>query len=94
MDGEAKPMATMNISLPNPMKEFVEAEVTQGGYSTASEYFRDLLREAQKRKAQEKLEALLLEGLDSGPSTPMTPQDWQDIRQEVRKRVAQRAGRE
>ena len=87
-------MATMNISLPNPMKEFVEAEVTQGGYSTASEYFRDLLREAQKRKAQEKLEALLLEGLDSGPSTPMTAQDWQDIRQEVRKRVAQRAGQE
>ena len=87
-------MATMNISLPNPMKEFVEAEVTQGGYSTASEYFRDLLREAQKRKGQEKLEALLLEGLDSGPSTPMTPQDWQDIRQEVRKRVALRAGQE
>jgi hypothetical protein len=38
---------------------------------------------------QEKLEVLLLAGLDRGPSAPTMPQDWQDIRQEVRKRVAQ-----
>ena len=44
----------------------------------------------QKRKAQEHLEALLLEGLDSGTATPMTTQDWEDIRQTVRERVAKR----
>jgi antitoxin ParD1/3/4 len=84
------PMATMNISLPDSLKEFIEARVTEGGYSTSSEYFRDLVREDQKRRAQERLEALLLEGLNSGEATPMTEQDWEDIRREVRKRAAQR----
>ena len=49
-------MATMNISLPDAMKGFVESEVSDGGYSTASEYFRELVRDAQKRKAEAKRE--------------------------------------
>jgi antitoxin ParD1/3/4 len=44
----------------------------------------------QKHKATEHLEALLLEGLDSGSATPITEQDWKDIRQAVRTRVTQR----
>ena len=84
-------MATMNISLPNSMKTFVEAEVMEGGYSTTSEYFRALVREAQKRKEEARLEALLLEGLHSGDSTPMTEEDWEDIRRELRERAAKRA---
>lgn len=83
-------MATMNISLPDPMKEFIESEVASGGYSTASEYFRELIRDAQKRRAEARLEALLLEGLDSGASAPMTRQDWDDIRREVQRRAALR----
>ena len=42
-------MTTMNISLPEDMKAFVEAQMTQEGYATASEYLRTLIREAQKR---------------------------------------------
>lgn len=80
-------MATINISLPDTMKEFVEAEVAAGGYSTTSEYFRDLVRDAQKRRAQEKLDALILEGLNSGPATPMTREDWDDLRESVRVHV-------
>ncbi|HZO91652.1 MAG TPA: type II toxin-antitoxin system ParD family antitoxin [Chthonomonadaceae bacterium] len=83
-------MATMNISLPDTMKAFVEAEVAEGGYNTASEYFRALVREAQERKARVRLEALLLEGLQSGAATPMTEDDWEDIRREVRERAVQR----
>jgi antitoxin ParD1/3/4 len=82
-------MATMNISLPEPMREFVEQEVAEGGYATTSEYFRQLVRERQKQKAQEKLEGLLLEGLNS-PAGEMTAQDWAEIRQEVRDRIAAR----
>lgn len=59
-------MATMTISLPEPMREFVEAEVSRGQYSSASELFREMVRDRQKRKAQEKLENLLLEGVESG----------------------------
>jgi len=57
-------MATMTISLPDPMRDFIETEVTEGDYGSASELFREMVRDRQKRKAQERLEALLLEGLN------------------------------
>ena len=65
-------MATMTISLPEPMREFVESEVSSGNYGSASELFRELVRERQKRKAQERLENLLLEGLESGEPIEVT----------------------
>lgn len=80
-------METMNISLPEPMKKFIEEEVSRGGYSTVSEYIRAVLREEQKRKAQEKLEALLLEGLESGQPAEMTKDYLDEIRREARKRL-------
>lgn len=82
-------MSTMNISLPKSLREWVEEQVIAGGYSTSSEYFRDLLRQDQKRKAQERLEALLLEGLESGAGAEMTPQDWEDLKARARARWAQ-----
>ena len=42
-------MTSMNISLPEPLKLFVEEQVSKGGYGTASEYLGDLIREAQRR---------------------------------------------
>ena len=47
-----------------------------------------------RREAQARLDALLQEGLDSGPSTPMTAEDWSDIRREVRRRGEEQAGAE
>ena len=44
-------MTTMNISLPVEMKAFIEDRVARDGYASVSEYFRDLIREAQRRKA-------------------------------------------
>ncbi len=41
-------MTTMDISLPDALKAFVDEQITQGGYSSASEYMRELLRNAQK----------------------------------------------
>lgn len=85
-------MKSMNISLPESMRTYVEEQVASGGYSTASEYFRELVRIDQKRKDNERLEALLLEGLQSGAATPITDKDWQDIRQAVREEAAKRQG--
>ena len=45
-------MTTMNISVPDEMKAFVEAQMTQEGYASASEYLRALIRDAQKRQAK------------------------------------------
>ena len=73
-------METMNITLPDALKAFVEMQVVEGGYSSASEYIRELIRADQKRKAEEKLEALLLEGLDSGEPIEATEAFWHEKR--------------
>jgi antitoxin ParD1/3/4 len=83
-------MNTMNIAIPKQLKSFVQREVLRRGYSSVSEYVRDLIRGDQERQAIALLEAEFLKGLESGPATPMTKQDWQDIRTEVRRRSAQR----
>lgn len=79
-------MQTMNVSLPEPMKEFVDRLVAGGRYSSASEYVRELIRADEKRKGEEQLEALLLEGLQSDEA-PLTSADWKAIRQEALARV-------
>ena len=85
-------MATsMNISLPEPMKSYVDAQVQSGDYGSASEYFRELVRRDQKERAQSRLEALLLEGLDSGDPMPVTSEFWESLRREVSARRAAQA---
>ena len=86
-------MQTMNISLPDQLKEFVDIQVGSGRYSSVSEYVRDLIREDERRKAQDKLEALLVEGLRSGGPTEMTRQDWNDFRTEALKQFEGRKAR-
>jgi antitoxin ParD1/3/4 len=80
----------MNISLPEPLREFIDEQVSSGRYSSASEYVRELVREAEKRRAQEHLEALLLEGLGSGAPTVMTPRDWEEILRQALARIRSR----
>lgn len=83
-------MQTMNISLPDPLKDFIERQVASGRYSSVSEYVRELVRADEKFKAREKLEALLLEGLRSGEATGMTRKDWEDIRRQALARIQAR----
>jgi len=75
-------MATMNISLPDPMKEFVEEQADREGFGSVSEYLRSVIRDVQKRAAKQALEVKLLEGLQ-GPTTEMTREDWDSIRREA-----------
>lgn len=56
-------MASMNVSLPDSLKDFVESQVTEHGYGTSSEYVRELIRNEQARS---ELRALLIDGLNSG----------------------------
>ena len=64
----------MTISLPDPLREFIESEVSTGNYGSASEFFREMVRERQKQKAHERLETLLLEGIESGQPIEVTEQ--------------------
>jgi antitoxin ParD1/3/4 len=83
-------MKTVTISLPESLKEFIDDEVVAGDFGTVSEYLRSLLRQDRKQKAQARLEDMLLEGLESAASE-MTPEDWLDVRREVRARHKARA---
>jgi antitoxin ParD1/3/4 len=76
-------MTTMNISLPDEMRAFVEAQMAEDGYASASEYLRALIRDAQKRRARQALEAKFREALESGPAAPMTHEDWVALREEA-----------
>lgn len=61
-------MATMNISLPDAMKTWVEQQAKSGRYSNASDYVRDLIRRDQDQAAKiAQMQALITEGLQSGP---------------------------
>ena len=88
-----KPVTTMNISLPKTMRAFVQERVAEGGYSSVSEYFRELVRKDEQTKAQDRLDRLLLEGVHSGRAAAMTREDWAGIRGEVRARLRRRSGR-
>lgn len=76
-------MTTMNISLPEEMKAFIETQMATEGYASASEYLRSLIREAQRRRAKQALEGKFREALESGPATPMTREDWAALRQKA-----------
>jgi antitoxin ParD1/3/4 len=80
---EDQAMTAMNISLPEDMSSFIEAQMQSEGFASASEYLVRLIREEQKRKAKQALEAKFREALESGPATPMTKQDWADLRREA-----------
>ncbi len=79
-------MSSLNISLPKPMKDFIETRVQEDHYSTPSEYVRALVREDQKRREQQKLEAMLIESLQSGEAIDVTPEFWEDRKQNLLKR--------
>jgi antitoxin ParD1/3/4 len=74
-------MSTMNISLPESLKSFVDEQVFQRGYGTSSEYVRELIRKDQDRQ---QLRGLLIEGAESDPGTPVTPDYFEALRQQVR----------
>lgn len=62
-------MATMNVSLPDPMKEWVEAQLETGRYANASDYVRDLIRHDQERTSKiANMQKLVDEAFESGVS--------------------------
>jgi antitoxin ParD1/3/4 len=76
-------MTTMNISLPENLKGFVDSQVQIGGYSTSSEYIRELIREDQKKKLEQRLSLLLLEGMQSGEPVAADAAYWKAKRQRL-----------
>jgi antitoxin ParD1/3/4 len=82
-------MTTINISLPEQMRLFVEEQVTAGGYSTTSEYIRSLIRQDNERKNKEHLDNLLLQGLASGELIEVTEEWWDEKRAALMTKIQQ-----
>jgi antitoxin ParD1/3/4 len=75
-------MSTMNISLPESLKTFVDEQVSQRGYGTSSEYLRELIRKDQDRQT---LRGLLMDGLHSKPAQTLDARYFDELRDSVRK---------
>jgi len=70
-------MATMNISLPDQMKDWVEAQAETGRYANSSDYVRDLIRRDQERADRvAELQRLVTEGIESGPAEEFDPEQF------------------
>ena len=74
-------MSTMNISLPETLKAFVDEQVTGRGYGTSSEYVRELIRKDQDRQ---QLRRLLLDGAGSAPGAPANDAYFERLRARAR----------
>lgn len=74
-------MSTMNISLPEALKSFVDEQVGRRGYSTSSEYIRELIRKDHDRQH---LRGLLLAGAESAPIAPADGAYFESLRAKVR----------
>ncbi len=72
-------MTKVQVSLPEPLKQFIDRLVADGTFKDPSEYFQTLVDHDRKAREKARVAALLIAGLDSGPSTPMTPEDWDDV---------------
>lgn len=77
-------MSTMNISLPDSLKSFVDEQVAQRGYGTSSEYVRELIR---KDADILHLRGMLLKGAISAPAEPVDASYFSTLRERVQKRT-------
>lgn len=73
-------MVTMNVSLPEGLKKFVESQVVELDYGTSSEFIRDLIRREQSRT---RLRAMLEDGMDSGHGSEMDEVYFEELRERI-----------
>jgi antitoxin ParD1/3/4 len=86
-------MPNITISLPEPLKDFVDQQMASRGFGNVSEYFRTLLREAQEKERETRIEELLLEGLTTGADIPLDKKFWKELRAEASEMIEDRKKR-
>ncbi len=84
---------SIHISLPATLKEWVREQTESKGYSTTSEFVRDVLRREQEQQARAAIDQKLIRALESGPPEPLTPAVWDQIRAEGRRRLNKKRGK-
>ena len=74
---------TMSFALPENMRDYIDARVSNGSYGNTSEYLRELIRRDQREQAAQRLRDLIADGLASGEGREATD----DVIDELRKRA-------
>ncbi len=88
----------MDLGVPEKWKPFIRSKMKSGRYRSEGEVIDEALRllearDSERSEDKARIEALVLEGLDSGPSTPFTSEDWDEIEQEGQRIIAARRAR-
>jgi len=77
-------MAALNLSIPDRLKTTAEAKAAAGGFKSVDEYVASLIEADELPPIEGRLESDLLEGLDSGPSVPLTAEFLADVKRRAR----------
>lgn len=85
----ADELASMNVSLPKGMRDWMRQRMKDRGFANASEYVRQLIRQDADEAHEEEVDRLLEEGLNSGEPIPVTPEFWKQLDERVKVRVAE-----
>ena len=80
-------MSTMNVTLPDSLKAFVESQVARKGYGSPNDYLEALIREDQRKAENDEIEGKLLEAIQGAPATLVTAETWEAIKQEGLRRL-------
>lgn len=81
-------ITSMNVSLPDGLKDYVKERVAAGDFSTPSDFVRDLIRADMRRRGREKFERMLLEGMASGEAEEVTRDYLVELRHEAKVVIA------
>ena len=76
-------MATLNLSLPQSLQDYIDERIMERGSGAAQDYVVDLIREDQVRHAQQHLETLIDEAIDSGEPFEVTEEYWENKRRQL-----------
>ena len=80
-------MVDLNVSVSEDVREWIEEQVRAGRYANAGDYVRELIQRERQQQARKHVEDLIREGIESGPATPLTQDDWDSIRAESDRRI-------
>jgi antitoxin ParD1/3/4 len=92
MENSLLKLSSLHVFLPEDLKEFVHEEVAEGGYSTPSDFVRTVLRERRAQKLRQRIDAALLESLDT-PAEEVTPEYLAQLRREARTLIIRKKAR-
>ena len=85
-------METFDVALPSTMKPFIREQVGPGKYQDESEYIQELVRADQRRKDEERVDILLLEGLDSGEPILVDEAFWAERKRKLAEIIGELGG--